>query len=100
MHTEDGYFIHRCLNGETESFGFFVDKYRESVFAFAYSKLRNFDDAEDVTQDVFLKAYRNLRTLRRWDNFAIWLHSITNNLCLDWLRTKAKRSEKRKLIAD
>ena len=93
MRTEDGYFIYRCLNGETESFAFLVDKYRESVFSFAYAKLRNFDDAEDVTQEVFLKAYEKLHTLKRWENFAIWLHTITNNLCINLLKSSARRSE-------
>ena len=69
MRTEDGHIIHKCLNGEPEAFGFLVDKYKESVYAFAYTKLRNFHDAEDVTQEVFIKAYKKLRTLRRWDNF-------------------------------
>ncbi|MFC1718529.1 sigma factor [Candidatus Poribacteria bacterium] len=40
-----------------------VDKYREGIYAFVYAKLRNFQDAQDVTQEVFLHAYRNLRTL-------------------------------------
>jgi RNA polymerase sigma factor (sigma-70 family) len=95
MRTQDSYFVYRCLNGETEAFAFLVDKYRESVFALAYGKLRNFDDAEDVTQEVFVKAYKNLRSLRRYDSFAIWLHSMTNNLCIDWLRS---RHHERKLI--
>jgi len=93
MRTEDGYFVHRCLSGETESFAFLVDKYRESVFSFAHSKLRNFDDAEDVTQEVFLKAFEKLHTLKRWENFAIWLHTITNNLCINLLKSSSRRSE-------
>jgi RNA polymerase sigma factor (sigma-70 family) len=93
MRTEDGYFVHRCLSGETESFAFLVDKYRESVFSFAYTKLRNFDDAEDVTQEVFLKAFEKLHTLRRWENFAIWLHTITNNLCINLLKSSARHYE-------
>ena len=60
MRTEDGYLIHKCLNGEKEAFGFLVDKYKTSVYAFAYSLLWNFHDAEDITQEVFLKAFRKL----------------------------------------
>ncbi len=93
MRTEDGYIIRKCLNGDSEAFGFLVDKYRESVYAFAYSRLRNFDDAEDVAQEVFIKAYRKLRTLRRWDNFLAWLYSITSNLCKDWIRTQSRRPD-------
>ena len=58
MRTEDGYIIDKCLNGESAAFGLLVDKYRESIYALAYFKLRNFHDAEDITQEVFLKAYQ------------------------------------------
>ena len=54
MRTEDGYVIHKCINGEPEAFGFLVDKYKASIYAFAYTKLCNFRDAEDVTQEVFI----------------------------------------------
>lgn len=93
MRTEDGHIIYKCLNGEPEAFGFLVDKYRESVYAFAYSKLRNFEDAEDVTQEVFFKAYQKLRTLKRWDSFLGWLYSITSNLCKNWTRSRSRRPD-------
>ena len=93
MRTEDGHIIHKCLNGEPEAFGFIVDKYKESVYAFAYTKLRNFQDAEDVTQEVFIKAYRKLNTLRCWDNILAWLYAITSNLCKDWIRAHSRRPD-------
>ena len=73
MRTEDGYIINKCLDGNSAAFGFLVDKYKGSIYAFAYSRLGNFHDAEDVAQEVFIKAYQNLRNLRRWDNFLAWL---------------------------
>jgi RNA polymerase sigma factor (sigma-70 family) len=82
VRTEDGYIIYRCLNGDSTAFGFLVDKFKEGVYAFAYERLHNFHDAEDVAQEVFLKAYRSLRTLRRWDSFASWLYRIILNLFL------------------
>ncbi len=93
MKTEDGYIIYKCLNGDSEAFGFLVDKYRAAVYAFAYTRLYNFHDAEDVAQEVFLKAYKNLRTLRRWDSFASWLYRITANLCKNWLRAQSRRPD-------
>ena len=99
MRTEDGYIINKCLNGEKEAFGFLVDKYRESIYAFAYSKLRNFHDAEDITQEVFIKAFRKLHTLRRWDNFLAWLYAITSNLCKNFIRSKFNRPD-REFIAE
>ena len=97
--TEDGYIVHKCLNGDSAAFGFLVDKYRAGVFAFAYERLHNFHDAEDVAQEVFLKAYKSLRTLRRWDSFASWLYRITSNLCKNWVRAQFRRPD-REFIED
>ena len=80
MRTEDGCIIRRCLEGEPEAFGLLVDKYKAGVYAFVYVKLRNFQDAQDVTQEVFLQAYRGLRSLRRWESSASWLYRIARNL--------------------
>jgi RNA polymerase sigma-70 factor (ECF subfamily) len=94
MWEEDGQIIYKCLNGEPEAFGFLIDKYKESVYYFAYTKLLNFHDAEDVMQEVFIKAYKNLRSLRRWDSFHTWLYSIASNHCKMWLRSKSRRPDK------
>ena len=58
MQTEDGQIIYQCCNGDSAMFGFLVDKYREGVYALAYSKLGNFHDAQDITQETFIKAFR------------------------------------------
>ncbi len=99
MRTEDGHIIRQCLDGNPAAFGFLVDKYKASVYAFAYSELGNFHDAEDVTQEVFIRAYQKLRTLRRWDNFLAWIYSITSNLCKMWIRTQSRRPD-REFIED
>lgn len=91
MRTEDGYIINKCLNGDPSAFGLLVDKYKESVYALAYSKLHNFHDAEDITQEVFIKAYQRLRMLKRWESFLAWLYAITSNLCKNLVRTKSHR---------
>ncbi len=82
MRTEDGYIIQQCLDGNAAAFGFLVDKYKRSVYALAYSEIRNFHDAQDITQEAFIKAYEKLGSLRRWDNFMGWLYRITANLIL------------------
>lgn len=93
MRTEDGHIIGKCLNGDSAAFGLLVDKYKASIYALAYSKLHNFHDAEDVTQEAFIKAYRKLHTLRWWDNFLAWLYAITSNLCRDWIRSQSRRPD-------
>ena len=70
-----------------------VDKYKGSVYGLAYAKLGDFHDAQDMTQEVFLKAYQKLRTLKRWDKFLSWLYAITSNSCKDFLRSKASRPD-------
>jgi RNA polymerase sigma factor (sigma-70 family) len=94
IETEDRYIIQKCLDGETEAFGFLVDRYRESVYALAYSKLHNRHDAEDITQKVFIKAYQKLRTLKQWDNMHAWLYSITANMCKDWIKIQSRRPDR------
>jgi DNA-directed RNA polymerase specialized sigma24 family protein len=49
VRTEDGCIIQECLNGEPEAFGILVDKYKAGIYAFAYAKIRDFHDAQDVT---------------------------------------------------
>jgi len=90
MRTEDGYIISKCLNEDPAAFGLLVDKYKESIYALAYSKLGNFHDAEDITQEVFTKAYQKLNTLKRWDSFLAWLYSITSNLCKMLIRSRSR----------
>ncbi|MDE0185432.1 MAG: sigma-70 family RNA polymerase sigma factor [Candidatus Poribacteria bacterium] len=93
MRTEDGYIIQKCLDGDAAAFGLLVDKYKGSVYALAYTKLGNFHDAQDITQEVFLKAYQKLRTLKQCDKFLSWLYAITSNSCKDFLRSKASRPD-------
>jgi RNA polymerase sigma factor (sigma-70 family) len=93
MRTADGYIINKCLNGDKAAFGLLVDKYKEGVYALAYSKLGNFHDAEDVAQEVFIKAYRKLHTLKHYDSFHAWLYATTSNLCKDWIRARIRRPD-------
>jgi RNA polymerase sigma-70 factor (ECF subfamily) len=93
LQTEDGYIVRKCLNGDPAAFGLLVDKYKAGVYALAYSKLLNFQDAEDVTQEVFIKAYRKLRTLRRWGKFVAWLYSITYSQCKNYIRARSRRPD-------
>ena len=98
MRTEDGAIIDKCLNGDKAAFGLLVDKYKASIYALAYSRLRNFHDAEDVTQEVFITAFRKLRTLRWWDSFLPWLYAITSNLCKEWSLSRSRRPDREFLV--
>ena len=80
--------IHRVLSGDEEAFTALVRKYQKSVHALAWRKVRDFHIAEEIAQDTFLQAYKNLATLRNPNQFAGWLYVIANRLCLKWLQKK------------
>lgn len=93
MRTEDGYIIQQCLDGDAAAFGFLVEKYKKAIYGLAYSRVGNFHDAQDITQEVLIKAYQELRTLKRWDNFMGWLYRITANQCNNWIRSESRRPD-------
>ena len=93
MRTGDGHIIRKCLDGDAEAFGFLVDKYKSSLYAFIYARVGDFHDAEDLTQEVFLNAYEKLGTLKRWDNFFAWLYSIAANRCKNYWRSQSRRPD-------
>jgi RNA polymerase sigma-70 factor (ECF subfamily) len=78
--------VKRAVNGDKDAFCALVVKYQHAVYGLAFHYLKNFADAEDVAQEVFLEAYRRLGTLRHPEKFAFWLNGITVNLCKMWLR--------------
>jgi RNA polymerase sigma factor (sigma-70 family) len=91
---EDACIVYKCLNGEPEAFGILVDKYKAGIYAYVYAKLGNFHDAQDVTQEVFLEAYRSLRNLKRWESFSFWLYRIANNICGNTIRSQSRRPDR------
>ena len=82
----DAQLIQDTLAGNDEAFSALVRKYQKSVHALAWRKIGDFQDAEEVTQDTFLRAYKNLSTLKNPHQFAGWLYVIANRLCLNWIQ--------------
>src|SRR5438445_5715381 len=80
--------IASVLAGNTHEFHDLIRPYERSVYAMALSLLHNEADAEDVAQEAFLKAFRNLRTFRGESKFSTWLISITLNEARGRLRSK------------
>ena len=83
---DDVQLIHRVLSGDDAAFDGLVEKYEKGVHALAWRKIGDFHDAEEITQDAFLQAYKKLSTLKNPHQFAGWLYVIANRLCIDWLR--------------
>ena len=82
----DAQLIQDTLAGNDEAFNALVRKYQKSVHALAWRKIGDFQDAEEITQDTFLQAYKKLSTLRNPHQFAGWLYVIANRLCLNWIQ--------------
>ncbi len=83
----------RCQNGETAAFNELVTRYRQRAFAMVYQMVRNDQDAWDLTQDGFLRAWRNIRRFRGQSQFYTWLYRILMNVTIDWLRRKQVQGE-------
>ena len=86
MVENDVQLIRRILSGDDGAFDTLVRKYQKSVHALAWRKVGDFHFAEEIAQDTFLQAYRNLAALRNPNQFAGWLYVIANRLCLKWMQ--------------
>ena len=85
--------IERCLNADQAAWDTIVRLYRRKVFNIAYKFVGRHDEAEDLTQDVFLKLFKSLRTFDRRANFSTWLISVSRNLCIDHYRSVRRERE-------
>ena len=85
--------IERCLSGDQAAWEHIIRLYRRKVFNIAYKFVGRHDEAEDLTQDVFLKVFKSLRTFDRRANFSTWLISVSRNLCIDHYRSVRRERE-------
>ncbi len=82
--------IDRVINGDTQAFAVLVDRYKHMVFTLAAKVLNNKEEAEEVSQDVFLKVYQSLPTFKGDSKFSTWLYRIAYNRSLDYLKKKGR----------
>jgi RNA polymerase sigma-70 factor (ECF subfamily) len=78
--------IKRAQQGESEAFGPLVEKYQPRVFSLVYHLVRRRDETEDLAQEIFIKAFRAIRSYNFQSSFATWLSRIATNHCYDYLR--------------
>jgi RNA polymerase sigma-70 factor (ECF subfamily) len=90
---EDREAVRRVQGGETEAFEVLVEKYKRKTFRLAYSVLRDQEEALDVAQEAFVKAFRSLPKFKGESAFYTWLFRITMNLALDRRRQRATRAK-------
>lgn len=95
----DQKYIQQTLQGDVKSFGFLVEKYQDFVFTIAYRIVKTKEEAEEVAQDSFVKAFQSLESYRGEAKFSSWLYSIVYRKALDALR-KEKKHKASELLED
>jgi RNA polymerase sigma-70 factor (ECF subfamily) len=80
--------VKQCQAGSTEAFDQLVTRYRTRVFAMIYNMVHNEQDAWDLAQDSFVKAWKSIGRFRGRSSFYTWIYRIVMNVTIDWLRKK------------
>ena len=91
MPDSDALAISRVLAGDDDAFRELVERHSRAVFRVAYRVTGRVEDAEDVVQETFLRAYKQLSRFEARANFRTWLHRIATNCAVDLLRARPKR---------
>jgi len=86
--TEDIYYIEAVRKGDVAAFSFLVERYQNMVYSLALKLLKNAEDAEEMAQDTFIKAFQKLNLYEGKSKFSTWLYSITYNGCISELRKR------------
>jgi RNA polymerase sigma factor (sigma-70 family) len=88
---DDIYYIGQVLEGKTNAFSYLVEKHKDKAFNLAFRICGNREEAEEVAQDAFLKAYRSLKDFRKKSSFATWLYRIVYNTAVSLVRARKTR---------
>lgn len=90
MPSTDEELVARSMGGDLESFNQLVVRWERPIYALAYRVLGREEDARDVCQEAFLRAFRALKGFKGQAKFSSWLYRITLNLCRDWMRRERR----------
>jgi RNA polymerase sigma-70 factor (ECF subfamily) len=85
--------VAQCQQGELDVYEHVVNRYRQRVYALAFSMLRNEQDAVEVAQETFVRAWQNIGKFRLESSVYTWLYRITTNQCIDRARRRDRRAE-------
>jgi len=98
--SSDADIIEAVLRGETDRYAELVTRYQPAAWKLAYSFIGNVEDAKDVSQNGFVKAYQHLRDFRGRAKFSTWLYRIIVNECKDFFKRQARRPAAASLVAE
>lgn len=88
---EESRIVQKVLKGDVNAFEKLVLEYEKSVYNIALRMTGNSEDASDMTQEAFIKAYNSLQSFRGDSKFSVWLYRIATNVCLDFLRSRSRK---------
>ena len=88
----DQLYITRTLAGDTNAFAMLVERYKDLVFTLALRMLKHREEAEEVAQDTFIKAFKSLKKFKGDSKFSTWIYRVAYNTCLDRIK-KNKRTQ-------
>jgi RNA polymerase sigma factor (sigma-70 family) len=86
----DIFYIDKVLTGKSSAFSYIVDHHKDKVFNLAFRICGNHEEAEEIAQDSFLKAYRSLGRFKMKSTFATWIYRIVYNTAISYVRAKKK----------
>ncbi len=85
--------VERFQRGEISAFDELVERYRDKIYNITYRYTRNPEDASDLVQEVFIKAFKSLGKFQRRSAFYSWIYRVAVNLCIDFLRRKSRQHQ-------
>jgi RNA polymerase sigma-70 factor (ECF subfamily) len=91
MEPTDAELVQRTLRGETAAYNVLVQRYQRPVYSLIYRMIGNADDAGDLVQETFLRAYGALASFRQDASFLTWLYKIASNLSIDQMRARKSK---------
>lgn len=91
MSLSDTSLIERCQRNDVAAFNEIVGRYKNKIYNYVYRMVGNSEDADDLTQEVFVKMYLALDSFRNQSSLSTWLYRIAGNLCIDSHRKRSRR---------
>ena len=87
---DDQILIESIINGDARAYAKLVDRYKDLVYTLAIRMLKHKEEAEEVSQDAFIKVYKSLNKFKGDSKFSTWIYKVTYNACLDRIKMNKK----------
>ncbi len=88
---DDQIYIDKIIEGDSSAFAILVERYKDLVYTIAYRMLKHREEAEEVSQDTFIKVYKSLHKFKGDSKFSTWIYKVAYNSCLDRLKKQKRR---------